>query len=198
MSLDLRPPALPPLAVALLVGGESRRFGRPKAMARLGARTLAEQVASALAEVAPDLVLLGGGEVPPSLAAAARLADAPEARGPLAGLLALLRARPDRAWLVAACDQPWLSGDLCRWLAGERAADRLAVLPRADRDRLHPFPGVYEPAILPALEALARDGRYSLQALARVAGVATPEVPGGLVAALRDVDRESDLVDPPR
>lgn len=186
-------PPLPPLAAALLVGGASRRLGRPKALEPWAGSSFAERVGSALAEVADELVLLGDGPVAPPLAATPRLADATDARGPLAGLLALLRGRPDRAWLVAACDQPRLTGETCRWLAGERGSGRLAVLPRAGRGRIHPFPGVYEPAALAALEELVREGCFSLQPLARHVGVATPAVPRRLAAELRDVDRESDL-----
>jgi len=179
---------LPPLAAGLLVGGASRRFGRAKALEPLAGRAFAERVAAALEAVAGEVVLLGGGPVPPALAGRVRLADAPEAAGPLAGLLAALRARRDRAWLVAACDQPFLTAAACRWLAGERAPDRVAVLPRADARRVHPFPGIYEPGALPVLEALAASGVLSLQPLGRRPDVATPAPPAALEAALRDLD----------
>ena len=62
---------LPPLVGALLVGGSSRRFGSPKALARLCGVTLAERVAAALAAVADEVVVAGAGELPPALSALA-------------------------------------------------------------------------------------------------------------------------------
>jgi molybdopterin-guanine dinucleotide biosynthesis protein A len=183
-----RAQSLPPLVAGLLVGGASRRFGRPKALEPWDDRAFAERVAAALEAVAGELVLLGAGPVPASLAGRARLADAPEAAGPLAGLLAALRARRDRAWLVAACDQPMLTVAACRWLAGERTVGRIAVLPRAAADRVHPFPAIYEPAMLDVLEALAAGGDLSLQPLGRRPDVAAPVPPPGIAAALADFD----------
>ncbi|MBP1641976.1 MAG: Glutamate dehydrogenase [Acidobacteria bacterium] len=182
------PSSLPPLVAGLLVGGASRRFGRPKALEPWRGLAFAERVAAALEAVAGEVVLLGSGPVPASLAGRARLADAPQAAGPLAGLLGALRARRDRAWLVAACDQPLLTASACRWLAGERVAGRLAVLPRAAADRVHPFPAIYEPEALPWLEAMATGGDQSLQPLGRRPDVATPEPPPEVAAAFDDFD----------
>ena len=68
---------LPPLVGALLVGGSSRRFGSPKALARLGGVMLAERVAAALAPLVDELVVAGAGELPASLSGLPRVDDAP-------------------------------------------------------------------------------------------------------------------------
>lgn len=184
--------ALAPLVGGLLVGGASRRFGRDKALAPLAGRALAERVAGALASVVPEILLLGGGPVPDSLAGLARLEDDPRARGPLAGLLAAFAARPDRAWLLVACDQPWLDEPALAWLVGERSRRAIAVLPRLGGRGVEPFPAIYEPGALPELERLARSGG-SFQPLARSAGVSMPRVPPEHERAFADVDYERDL-----
>ena len=189
---ELRNPPLP-LVGALLVGGASRRFGSPKALAQLAGRSFAERVAEALFEVAGEVVLLGAGAVPPALERAPRLADATDARGPMAGLLAALRARPDRAWLVAACDQPWLTAAACRWLVAGRSATTIAVLPRLDAAGIEPFPGLYEPASLAVLERLAREAGSSFQPLAGRPDVRSATPPAELRAAFADVDTERGL-----
>jgi molybdopterin-guanine dinucleotide biosynthesis protein A len=180
--------ALPPLAAGLLVGGAGLRMGRPKALVELGGVPLAARVAAAVAAVAPELFLLGAGEVPEALAGRPRLSDAPGVAGPLAGLLAALRAAPERAWLLVACDQALASSAACRWLARERAAERIAILPRLVPERIEPLLAIYEPAALGELERMAAAGELSLQPLARVAGVATPAPPSALAAAWTSVD----------
>jgi len=188
--------SLPPLAGGLLVGGASRRFGRPKALEPLAGRTFAERIAEALAALTGEVVLLGGGEIPAALGGLPRCADAQGVRGPLAGVLAGLAARPDRAWLIAACDQPWLDGAALAWLVACRAPGRIAVLPRTTAERVEPFPGVYEPAARAVLERAARDGELSLQPFGRRPDVVTPRLPPALAAAWRDVDAPTDLEPP--
>jgi molybdopterin-guanine dinucleotide biosynthesis protein A len=189
---ELRNPPLP-LVGALLVGGASRRFGSPKALAQLAGRSFAERVAEALCDLTGELVLLGAGAVPPALERTPRLADVADARGPMAGLLAALRARPDRAWLVAACDQPWLTPAACRWLVAGRSASVIAVVPRLDAAGIEPFPGLYEPASLPVLERLAREAGSSFQPLAGRSDVRSMSPPAELRAAFADVDTERGL-----
>jgi molybdopterin-guanine dinucleotide biosynthesis protein A len=185
-------PTLAPLVGGLLVGGASRRFGRDKALARFEGRALAERVAAALATVTREVVLLGAGPVPASLDGLARIGDDRRARGPLAGLLGAFAARPGRAWLVAACDQPWLDAAALAWLIGERSPHAIAVLPRRGAHGVEPFPGVYEPEAAPVLALLARGGA-SFQPLAARADVATPRIPPELERAFADVDFEHDL-----
>jgi len=183
---------LAPLVGGLLVGGSSRRFGRDKALAPLAGRALAERVASALSAVVPEILLLGGGPVPAPLAGLARIADDPRARGPLAGLLAAFAARPDHAWLLVACDQPWLDEGALDWLVGARSPRAIAVLPRLGGRGIEPFPAIYEPGARTELERLARAGG-SFQPLVRSAGVAMPRVPSEHERAFADVDYERDL-----
>jgi len=182
-----------PLVAGLLVGGASRRMGRAKALVELGGRTLGERVAAAVAAVAAEVVLLGAGAVPASLAGLPRLADRAGVGGPLGAALAALAARPDRAWLLVACDQGLATASACRWLAGERAEDRIAILPRRSPAGVEPLLAIYEPASLPLLEALCAGGGRSLQALAMLPGVATPAPPPGLASAWTSIDDPETL-----
>jgi molybdopterin-guanine dinucleotide biosynthesis protein A len=187
--------ALPRLRAALLVGGTSRRMGRPKQLLAIAGKSFAERIASAARPVVGELVICGGGELPESLAAAARLDDAPGVAGPLAGLLAALRHDPGSAWLALACDQPLLTTTVLAWLAGQRELGAHAVLPRLAEDRVEPFPGIYEPSSRAMLESLARRGgaASSLQRLACLAGVLTPPVPAALAPAFAGANRPEEL-----
>lgn len=185
--------ALAPLAVGLLVGGASRRMGSAKALALLGGRALAERAAAAAAAVSSELYLLGAGPVPASLETAPRLPDRPGVGGPLGAVLAALDARPDRAWLLLACDQGLATAAACRWLVGERAPDRIAILPRRSASGVEPLLAIYEPAARAALERLLAGGGRSLQALAALSGVATPSPPTSLAKAWTSIDDRQAL-----
>lgn len=185
---------LPPLHGGLLVGGASRRMGRPKALVEVAGTTLAERAAASLAPAVERLVLLGAGPVPNSLGALPRLADAEDAAGPLAGLLAALRSAPQAAWVICPCDLPALTPQAVAWLVGERRPGRLAVLPRVPPDGPpEPLFALYEPAALELLAALAADGAPAPRRLAGRPGVAVVPVPAPLAACWRDADRPGDL-----
>jgi molybdopterin-guanine dinucleotide biosynthesis protein A len=183
----------PPLVAGLLIGGASRRMGRPKALVEWGGSTLAERVAAAARAVIPELLLLGSGPVPGPLAACARLEDPPGLAGPLAALAAALAARPDRAWLLLACDQPLLTPEAIRWLIDERRGGAVAVMARRSPERVEPLPAIYEPAAREAVAELRAAGELSLQPLGRRPDVATPVVPAALAAAWTSVDTPADL-----
>jgi len=191
------------LRAGLLVGGSSRRMGRPKALVELAGRAFALRVADALRALAPDLALLGEGPVPVELGDLPRIADAPGVRGPMAAVLAALRASPGSAWLIAACDQPLASVAACRWLIAARRSDRLAVMPRLVEGSgegrgagpVEPLLAVYEPSAREPIEALAAGGERSLQAFARRPDVLCPRPPETLVGAWRSLDDPEDLAD---
>lgn len=182
-----------PVRGAVLVGGQSRRMGRAKSWIPFEGRSFAARVAGVLGDAAAEACFVGAGELPPDAPALTRLADAPGVAGPLGGILAALRHRPDSAWLVAACDLPLLTIAAARWLLGQRGNSRLAILPRLAPDRIEPLLAVYEPAALELLEKLAQGRERSLQSLALATGVVTPTPPPELATAWRNVNTEEDL-----
>ena len=179
-----------PLVGGILVGGASRRFGSPKAMAELDGVPFAERVAEALAECVDDLVVIGGGPLPEGLESLPRVADRSGLAGPLGGILGFFDAPgPERGLLVAACDQPLLDPAALRWLLELRTREAIAVLARLDAGaaRLEPLPGLYAPACVPELERLAAAGG-SLQPLSRAPGVRIAVPPAALRRAWTSVD----------
>ncbi len=150
-----------PLHCGLLLGGSSARMGRPKQAVQFGGRALGEIAGKALVAMPgdPRVVALGAGALPAALHTWTVLPDAPEFSGPGAGMIAAHRWAPDAAWIVAACDHPWLRARHVEWLAAQRQPGRWAVVP-SQRDG-HPCPtlALYEPQALEAMERLARAGR---------------------------------------
>ena len=79
-----------------------------------------------------------------------RLPDA----GPIGGILAALHAHPQAAWLVLACDLPFLDAATLQQLIAARDPRRLATAFRSSHDgKPEPLCAIYEPASLAAIEA---------------------------------------------
>lgn len=165
----------------VLVGGASSRMGTPKAALTWRGRTLLDIAVAALASTVREVALLGDPPAPADGTGPAgplrRIPDPPDLKGPLAGILAALRAEPDAVWIVAACDQPWMCSAAVEWLLDQRRPDRWAVLPRGADGRVEPMPALYEPRVRPVLEAMAGRGELAPRSLAAAPGVATPEIP---------------------
>jgi molybdenum cofactor guanylyltransferase len=144
-----------PLYGGLLIGGKSSRMGIPKQLLHFGGRQLASIVATALDSSAGDVLALGAGPVPETFEHLTRLPDARGFGGPLAGLLAAHRWAPDCAWILAACDHPWLGRENIEWLASLRRPGIWAVVPRQVDGTPCPTLALYEPQGLAALERRA-------------------------------------------
>lgn len=151
-----------PFSVVILAGGESRRLGQDKASVSLGAGTLLERTATNLAPLTADLLLVlqRGQPAPPGPWRIAR--DVAGYHGPVAAVAGGLLACHYAWGLVVACDMPYVSADLVRFLANLRD-DWQAVVPTCALgvEPLHAF--YHRSALSPLLEAAHRgEQRLSL------------------------------------
>jgi molybdopterin-guanine dinucleotide biosynthesis protein A len=141
------------LTGVLLVGGASTRFGSPKALARLGDRTLAEIAWEALA-FCDERIAVGKAadalDLPFPL-----LDDGADLRAPIAGVVAGLRAARSDLCVMLPVDTPRVEEATLRALA---AACADAAVPQTG-----PLPGVYRKSALPALETALTRGDLSLR-----------------------------------
>jgi molybdopterin-guanine dinucleotide biosynthesis protein A/predicted GNAT family N-acyltransferase len=122
----------------LLVGGAGRRFGSPKALARLDGRTLAERAWRTLGDAAEERVAVGKAADALPLPFAVT-DDGTDVRAPLSGIVAGLRmARHDLA-VVLPVDMPLIGAGHLRALAeactGDAASPQTGPLPCALRRR---------------------------------------------------------------
>lgn len=182
-----------PLCAGILIGGASRRMGRPKQLLRTGGRSWLEIIADRLQSKVEQIVLLGNGPRPSSLADLPALPDVPGKNGPLAGILAAMRWRPDSAWLIAACDLPRISTEALDWLLAQRAPGVRAILPRAIEGGVEPLLALYESRVRRLLEELAAPSQLEGRP-----GVCSPPLPPGLAAAWRDADTPEEAADVPK
>lgn len=163
------------IAAVVLAGGEGQRMGGGKPLRMLEGRPLIEH-ALAIARGQGGRVAVAvqsPGQVGP-LRDVAWLADPPEVRGPLAGLvsaLAFAEAHGEEVVLTLPCDAPRLPADLGRRLLdGLGPRDQAAVA--QSHGRLHPVCAVWRVAVRPVLDAYLASGRASVKGLAELAGMA--------------------------
>ena len=185
-----------PVYGCLLIGGKSRRMGTPKHLLEKGGRTWVERTAERLSGAAERVVIVGAGQLPASMAGATRLADVPDAEGPMSGLLAAMRWGGAASWLVAACDLPDLSEPAVEWLLSTRRPGVWATVPRLPGgEGLEPLLAHYDFRARALLEDLAAEGCMAPSRLAEHPKVITPEPPPDLEPAWRNVNTPADLSD---
>jgi molybdopterin-guanine dinucleotide biosynthesis protein MobB len=194
--LDARLPVVwlrPRLRACVLIGGASRRMGRPKHLLPAGRVTWLERTVDTLATTGATVAIAGNGVVPASLASLPRLADVPDARGPLAGILAAMRHDPRSTWLVTACDLPGLTAEACEWLLSTRRPGVWATLPRLGPDRPpEPLLAHYDFRADPLLERLAAEGDFRPASLDESDRTITPRPPDRIHPAFRNANTPAD------
>jgi molybdopterin-guanine dinucleotide biosynthesis protein A len=90
----------------------------------------------------------------------AQVVDTRENLGPIAGILAAQAAHPDVAWLVLACDLPFLDADTLKHLLWARQPERSATAYRSSHDGLpEPLCAIYEPASRAAIATHVANGK---------------------------------------
>ena len=139
-------------AVAILVGGRSRRMGgRAKAALPLGDRTVLERVLDTADGLGRPVGLVAGREAADDGDELARLLerlgrpvvrDRHAGAGPLGGLEAAFAATDAGRVLLLACDLPFLTLPFLSWLVSQDEGGS-AVVPAEEDGRCHPLCAVY-------------------------------------------------------
>lgn len=128
--LDIWQRQQPRLRGLVLAGGQSQRMGQDKG--RIAYHAGQEQRAHAAALLAPfceDVLVSCRAEQAAELAAAGLqpLPDTFLGLGPMSGLLSAFQLDPNAAWLVVACDLPFLSEATLQHLVQHRHMGRMAT-----------------------------------------------------------------------
>jgi molybdopterin-guanine dinucleotide biosynthesis protein A len=149
------------VSAALLVGGASSRMGADKARVEIGGESAAARLASRLATLFEEVLLVGGE--PPQEATGRRVADPEGPRSALRGLVAALEAARGERVLVLATDLLGVTPELL--LALVAAPEAEVVAPRSAAGP-EPLCALYrrEPALAEARRRLG-DGRLALHEL---------------------------------
>ena len=134
----------------ILIGGRSSRLGRDKAIAEIGGMTLAERAFKTTTEAFPNsrVTFVAANEaqfgVDAIAVGGAFIFDLIPDRGPLGGMHAALAYARTRWLFVLACDYPFVTSELIRFLAGKISDNCGAVVPEQDDGRLQPLCAFYK------------------------------------------------------
>ncbi len=141
---------------AVLVGGESRRMGRDKAMLSVDGQPLVQHVVGVLREVVDEVLLVGTGAERYGWLDARIVDDLIPGAGPLGGIHTALSSASRSRCLVVACDMPFLNLGLLRYMLQE-AVGWDVVVPRS-RGRLEPLHSAYARSCLRPIERMLENG----------------------------------------
>jgi molybdopterin-guanine dinucleotide biosynthesis protein A len=139
----------PPLFGLVLAGGRSTRMQRDKAAIEY--RPGESQLDAAMSLLAPRVskafVSVRADQAQEQTRSRhSRILDRGDAEGPLAGIRAALAEHPDAAWLVLACDLPFLDARTLDTLIAARDVAGDATAFRSSHDGLpEPLCAIYEP-----------------------------------------------------
>jgi molybdopterin-guanine dinucleotide biosynthesis protein A len=151
----------PPLYGLVLAGGRSRRMRKDKATLEYGGSPQLER-AMALLEGRVERAFVSvraDQREEPTRARFPQIVDLAEDLGPVAGILAAQDRFPEVAWLVVACDLPFLDAPTLERLIRARIPGRAATAFRSPRDGLpEPLCAIYEPASGAALRTYVDAG----------------------------------------
>jgi molybdenum cofactor guanylyltransferase len=150
-----------PVHGLILAGGSSTRMHRDKAALQYGGRRQLDRAFEhAARHVERVFVSVRAGQsTDPTRARRPLIVDCVEGEGPIVGIRSALAAHPDAAWLVLACDLPFLSDTALTQLLRERDPTALATAFRSTHDGLpEPLCAIWEPAAASALAAYQAGG----------------------------------------
>jgi molybdopterin-guanine dinucleotide biosynthesis protein A len=158
---------MPPLYGLVLAGGRSRRMGRDKTVLAYRRDERGDGVPHArytgdlLARVCDRVFYSCRADQvnDPALAGLSLIPDSFDIGGPLNGILSAQKAHPEAAFLVAACDLPFLSAYALAQLVRERNPLHAAtVFYNPERESLEPLCAIYEPGFEGLAEASMKIG----------------------------------------
>lgn len=141
---------------AILVGGKSSRFGRNKALAKIGDQSLLECVMTVANKVTREVVLVGGRGSDYTWTQLTHVPDLVPGLGPLSGLHALGQAFPRHSILLLACDMPFLDAVILETLLLHSKKPIDCVVPKI-AGVVQPLCAVYHQAVQKHVQTLLHE-----------------------------------------
>lgn len=145
-----------PIFGLVLAGGASTRMQQDKALLQYHGRSQIEWAYELIAPfcVATFVSVRADQREDPIRSKFPQIVDRQPGSGPLAGISAALIEHPKAAWLVVACDLPFITESTVRKVLKERDPQRIATAYRSSHDGLpEPLCAIWEPAARERVQA---------------------------------------------
>lgn len=146
------------LTIAIQAGGQSSRMGRDKALVELSGQPLIEHVLARVSDLADDLLITTNAARNFEYLGIRLVPDRIPGAGALNGLETALRAARAEHVLLLACDAPFVSQRLLKYMIEQRLKGDVVVPKHAGR--FEPLQALYaRSSCLPAVEDAIERGR---------------------------------------
>ena len=145
---------LQPIYGLILAGGASKRMQRDKAALKIQGKTQLDRAFELLSRYLQRVFVSVRADQTsdPTRAHLPLIVDSVEGAGPITGIRSALAAHPEVAWLVLACDLPFVSEAAIEELLRRRDPSALATAYKSAHDGLpEPLCAIWEPAAAPPL-----------------------------------------------
>ena len=145
----------------VLAGGSSSRMRRDKAALAYGGKSQLDRAVALASRHLPKVFVSvrASQTADPTRSRYPMIVDSVQGEGPIVGIRSALAAHPDVAWMVLACDLPFLSDTALAQLLNERDDAGLATAYRSTHDGLpEPLCAIWEPAAAAALATYQETG----------------------------------------
>jgi molybdopterin-guanine dinucleotide biosynthesis protein A len=182
-----------PLLGLVLAGGASRRMGQDKASLTLHGRPQLDWARELLARHCDEVfVSIRAGQHDDPVRRGQRvIIDTHDGAGPIAGIAAAQAAHPDHAWLVLACDLPFVDDACIETLVRHRDGRPVVAFASTHDGLPEPLCAIYEPASRDGVLAAIASGRNCPRKFILGTGVALLQQPDP--AALDNVNTPDEL-----
>ncbi|HZH58450.1 MAG TPA: molybdenum cofactor guanylyltransferase [Metabacillus sp.] len=140
----------------LLAGGESRRFGQPKAFAEYSGKFFWQHSMQALKETTERQLIISHQNLLKRFKEETGqivLTDDPKFKGdgPMAGIYTAMKYEMSEWYMILSCDIPLISAELVHRLQTFITSDKKIIIPNIE-GKLHPLVGVYHYSVYPLIE----------------------------------------------
>ncbi|WP_071393209.1 molybdenum cofactor guanylyltransferase [Bacillus tuaregi] len=145
----------------ILAGGKSSRMGTNKALLELNGKTVIEGIVESLHRVADELLLVTNTPSDYQFLHLPMTEDKWKGMGPLAGIEAGLSASKTEHNLIVACDMPFISVELGRYLLS-CLEEYQAAVPEIS-GQLHPLFAAYRKDVCPVVKKSLEENQLRIR-----------------------------------
>jgi len=145
----------------IMAGGKSSRMGTNKALLKIDGKTVIERIADELQKCVDEIIVVTNHFDDYRFLGYPMVEDIYKEMGPMGGIHAGLLASTTEKNLVVACDMPFISADLGRFLLTQ--LDNYQVVVPEIEDQFHPLFAGYKKELAPIIEEALKENQLRIR-----------------------------------